>query len=162
MRRRQAIAFGAVAGLLSTTPMTALMLRGHRHLPHWQRYKLPPRIITDRLLGHSNYAHGRSKSDRWKAARAIAAHFAFGAVCGAGYPEFRRLTAGSVLSGPIYGIAIWAGSYLGWVPATDAMAPAVRQPRERVLLMVTAHIVWGTSLGLLQNALEKCRMYKSN
>jgi hypothetical protein len=39
---------GALAGLMATGPMTAVMLILHRLLPWWERYELPPTEITER------------------------------------------------------------------------------------------------------------------
>src|SRR3954470_8430214 len=88
------IVTGGIGGLLATVPMTFYLLYRHRRLPQAQRYKLPPRLITDaaprRLQARGNYAEPTLR------ARALAAHFAFGAVCGSLYgpaaKQFERTT----------------------------------------------------------------------
>ncbi|RVJ68654.1 hypothetical protein CN171_25130 [Sinorhizobium meliloti] len=38
------------------------------------------------------------------------------------------------LNGPAYGLAIWAASYLGWIPAAGILTPATKHPMSRNLL----------------------------
>jgi hypothetical protein len=45
------------------------------------------------------------------------------------------------------GVAIWAGSYLGWLPTVGILTPATRHPWRRNLLMIVAHVIWGVALG---------------
>src|SRR5919107_176638 len=54
-----------------------------------------------------------------------------------------------VAKGITWGLIVWATSYLGLLPATGLHEPATRHPRERNLLMILAHVVWGGALGLL-------------
>lgn len=68
----------------------------------------------------------------------------YGAVCPA------SLKGGaSVLAGTAYGLAIWAGSYLGWFPALKILPSATRDSLGRNTLMIAAHFVWGSALGAL-------------
>jgi uncharacterized membrane protein YagU involved in acid resistance len=46
----------------------------------------------------------------------------------------------------MYGLGVWALSYLGWIPAARILAPAYRHPVRRNLLMIAAHVVWGLTL----------------
>ncbi|WP_184117432.1 hypothetical protein [Aminobacter sp. DSM 101952] len=128
------ILLGALAGLAATMSMTATMRRMHRQLPDELRYPLPPRQIVDQTI----------PLDREEAARGatMLAHFGFGALSGALY----TLPAMMRLGGAGYGLAVWAGSYLGWVPGLRILSPATRHPRERNLLMIAAHVVWGVTL----------------
>jgi hypothetical protein len=133
---------GAAAGLAATIAMTAFMKVAHRPLlPSTQRYPLPPRLITDFFQGRQTPFHRETigKAD------AYLLHFLFGAAAGAIY-GLGRVSSPSRPAGITYGVAVWAASYLGWVPAIGALPPAHKQPRERTLLMVAAHIVWGATL----------------
>lgn len=82
----------------------------------------------------------------------IASHFAYGALFGSIYGSFREvLPMDSRLKGALFGLALWAGSYLGWLPALDILRPATRHPWRRNLIMILAHVVWGATLdGALQ------------
>jgi hypothetical protein len=140
------LANGALAGFMATVPMTIFLLQQHRRLPAAQQYKLPPRLIIDRAmrrLGLADY-HAESTLRR----RALTAHFLFGALCGALYATLERhFQRAPVAAGTLYGLLVWAASYLGWVPALNLMPPATLQPRERNLMMIIAHVVWGASMG---------------
>lgn len=145
------LAQGAVAGFLATVPMTIVMLAGHRRLPATQRYRLPPRLITERAAARSPLSHGRPGS-----LSTLAAHFGFGAATGAvyaaGQTELQRQYPASTGIG--YGLIVWAASYLGWVPAMGLMPPATQQPAARNAMMIAAHIVWGAALGVAIKALR--------
>src|SRR3546814_14157501 len=66
---------GAIAGVVGTVAMTAAMNRLHPRLPRSDRYPLPPREITERLVGTE------SEDDIKDAA--TAAHHGYGAAAGA-------------------------------------------------------------------------------
>jgi len=131
-----AVRHGALAGLVATVPMTLVMLAGHR-LFEPRQAKLPPRLITDRLLGRK----ASDEAGRW---HALAAHFGFGAATGA---LFALWPPPSVGKGVVFGLAVWAVSYLGWVPGLRLMPPATRQPARRNAIMIAAHVAWGLALG---------------
>ncbi|HVL76198.1 MAG TPA: hypothetical protein VM406_09290 [Noviherbaspirillum sp.] len=146
---------GALAGAVATIPMTIVMSGLFRRLPREQQYPLPPVLITSRVARHGD-GEPALQGGRLTAA-ALAAHFAYGALTGAMYPLLERtraLDGPPALTGPAYGLAVWAASYLGWIPAARILTPATRHPTQRNALMWTAHAVWGAALaavcGLLQ------------
>ena len=62
----------------------------------------------------------------------------------------------SHLSGGItFGLGLWTISYLGWLPAAGILRPATQHPPRRTALMVTAHVVWGSVLGLLVDRFQE-------
>lgn len=139
---------GAAAGLAATVPMTVAMDVMHRRLPRRQRYPLPPRIIEQRLTRTAGVEDELDGLDH--AGLALAAHFGYGAAAGAMFPVVSRaLRGGAVTKGVSYGLLVWAGSYLGLLPAIGILTPATEHPRRRNALMIAAHVVWGGSLGLL-------------
>ena len=148
---------GAIAGLIATVPMTLFMLACHKNLPASQRYPLPPSLITKRAFGRVPIP-GRP-APMPNLAAALATHFGFGAATGAlfaaGPKELQRHYP--LATGTGYGLCVWAASYLGWVPAMQLMQPATRQPAERNIMMIAAHIVWGATLGLALKALSPHR-----
>ena len=80
---------------------------------------------------------------------ALAGHFAYGAVTGAIYaPLVSAFQPPNVANGVVYSLGIWTASYLGWLPALQILRPATEHPLERNALMITAHVVWGATLGL--------------
>ena len=139
----RSIAFGALAGLCTTMTMTAVMRRLHEALPAEERYPLPPREITDRALPAVARPDGATAS--------LLAHFGYGALTGALYA---CLPPGR-LPGVIYGPAVWAASYFGWLPASGILKPAHEHPGRRNALMVVAHVVWGGALALSLDELHR-------
>ena len=78
----------------------------------------------------------------------IFSHFGYGALFGSVYALFAdRIPLHSSLKGALAGVAIWIGSYLGWLPALGILRPATQHPFRRNLLMIIAHVVWGVTLG---------------
>ena len=139
---------GAVAGLLATAPMTATMLLLRRVVPPRRRPSLPPPKITERIAERLG-VRDELGEEGLRAATAIA-HVAYGAAAGALYaPLTKRLAAAPVATGVGFGLAVWAGGYLGWLPALDVMPSATDQPAPRNAVMIVAHLVWGACAGLL-------------
>jgi uncharacterized membrane protein YagU involved in acid resistance len=139
---------GAVAGLLATGPMTAVMFALFRLLPRRQRYPLPPRLLTGNLLRRLGLRRNSSREQ----VRALTwvLHFAYGMGAGALFaPLYRLLRLPAFLLGALYGLFIWVGSYKGWLPAANLLPDADEQPDERNALMITAHLVWGTITGMV-------------
>jgi hypothetical protein len=124
---------GAIAGIAGTVAMTAAMNRLHPRLPPSDQYPLSPREITERLVPIE-------RDDAIKDA-ATAAHHGYGAAAGALLAAAQpTMTA---RSGSTAGVAIWAASYFGWIPAMGVLRPAHRHPPARSALMIAAHLVWG-------------------
>lgn len=138
------IIFGAVAGLCATMAMTMAMRRLHAMLPPSGRYPLPPSEILVSVRGSAN--------NNVHSTRTVLAHFLYGGLSGALYPLVRNK-----LYGPGYGLAIWAASYLGWIPAAGMLTPATKHPLSRNLLMLAAHVAWGATLAAGFRELELSR-----
>src|SRR4051812_31317968 len=133
------LVIGAIAGFVGTMAMTAAMRRLHRRLPARERYPLTPREIVDSGAKQIGVAlPGEAAKDV-----TAAAHFAYGAVTGAMLaalnPDPKRKT------GALFGVAVWLGSYMGWIPAVGNLKPATQHPARRNLLMIGVHIVWGAA-----------------
>jgi hypothetical protein len=139
---------GALAGLTATAPMTLAMEAMHRYLPTGERYPLPPRLITEKLAEDVGGARRLSEEDHKRLT--LIAHFAYGAAAGAIYaPLAKRMGLPPLAGGALYGLAVWAGSYLGLLPATGILRPATEHPAGRTALMIAAHIVWGATTGAI-------------
>ncbi|HZI17422.1 MAG TPA: DUF6789 family protein [Pyrinomonadaceae bacterium] len=139
---------GTLAGLAATVPMTLSMKLMHEQLPAEEQYPLPPRLITEEM---AEIAGVDEKLDEPEMkGLTILSHFAYGAACGAIYgPLTKKLPAGGVLGGVAFGLAVWTGSYLGWLPAAGILTPATEHPGRRNALMIAAHVVWGATAGVL-------------
>ena len=143
---------GSLAGFAATAPMTAVMLALHRRLPRWERYPLPPRQITMRVADQAGVKHEMDEDQR--TAATYAAHFGYGLGAGALYGLLApHLPGAPAAKGVGFGLAVWAGSYLGWLPAANVLPPATDEPAERNAVMIAAHLVWGAATGVLTEAL---------
>jgi uncharacterized membrane protein YagU involved in acid resistance len=136
--------------------MTAAMKLMHRQLPRAERYPLPPRRVTMRLAEKAGVKQHLDEPER--KALTIAGHFAYGAAVGALYaPLARNSPLRPPLTGATYGLAVWAVSYLGWLPAARLISPATEHPVRRNALMIAAHLVWGAATGALVDRWEDRR-----
>jgi len=92
-------------------------------------------------------------------------HFAYGTACGALYGAmsegFDSLDVPPALAGVGFALAIWAGSYLGWLPAAGIISPATEHPPRRNALMIAAHVVWGATAGMMVDKLADGYQEKS-
>lgn len=152
------IGTGFAAGLLATIPMTILMVVSHRFLKIQERYPLPPRIIMSRLLGGRwGIAATVDKVDATElSALTFISHFSYGGVCGSLLAAAGRFVpVPGPLKGIVFGLSIWAGSYLVWLPAFGILKPATEAPPRRNAVMIAAHIVWGAAAGLLLDLFDR-------
>jgi hypothetical protein len=143
---------GVIGGLLATVPMTIVMNMLFQKLQPSQQYPLPPREITETVVDR---VVDRQLGDRPLTFLSLAAHFAYGAATGALYPLFCRRSPHPVAAGVPFGLAIWAASYLGWLPAAHILRPATRHPPARTALMLAAHVVWGGGTVIIGEALHR-------
>lgn len=149
----QRLTSGALAGLTATGPMTVAMEAMHDQLPWHERYHLPPRQITLRAMRKSGITPPRKESSRYGAT--MVSHFGYGTSVGAIYGLAEPYLPGPpAAKGIAYGLAVWAGSYLGLLPALGLLSPATRHPARRNLLMIAAHVIWGGVLGLAADRIQ--------
>jgi hypothetical protein len=135
--------------------MTFAMLALRAALPREWFKTLPPRKITLNLLHRLGLARDLDRRDKRRLVGL--SHFGYGAAAGALYGLLPRRP-----SGPIYGLAVWAVSYLLAMPALDLYRPATRDPASRNGLMIASHLVWGTFLGFGFGAIRKLRHWYRN
>jgi len=147
---------GAVAGLVATAPMTASMTVMHQLLPEQEQYPLPPSEITAELTEEAGVASQLNETEHFELT--MVNHFAYGAATGALYgPLAQSLPFHPALRGIGYGLVVWTVSYLGLLPALGILRPATEHPARRNILMILAHVVWGSVVGVLVDALQRQR-----
>lgn len=149
------VLLGALAGLAATAPMTLAMKLMHEQLPREEQYPLPPRQVTEGMAEKVGVNEDLDEEER-KAATWVS-HFAYGAACGALYGALSggRAAGHPALAGVGFGVAVWAGSYLGWLPAAGILSPATEHPARRNALMIAAHVVWGATAGVVLERLSE-------
>jgi uncharacterized membrane protein YagU involved in acid resistance len=144
---------GALAGCVATVPMTLAMEAMHRQLPEKERYPLPPREIAMNLAEEAQVKEYLDEGERL--GLTLAAHFGMGTAAGVAYGLLgRRLPLPAPLAGAAFGLAVWAGNYLGLLPALGILRPATDHPPRRTGLMIAAHLVWGASTAVVHEAIR--------
>ena len=136
---------GALAGAVATGAMSTLMLAARRAGLLGQQ---PPEAIV-RQVGR---VVGTEPPVPLARALAAAAHVGFGAAGGAVYALLPRRGPATAVA---LSLAIWAGSYEGWVPALGALPPAHDDRSDRQAVMVAAHVVYGLVLSPVERRLER-------
>lgn len=146
---------GIWSGLLATGPMTLAMFALHRQLPRSEKSPLPPATLTSQVTSLLGLYQKLNKNPR--ESLTMISHFAYGAACGLlyafGLKRYQRPQP--VVKGCLFGLAVWAGSYMGWIPAFGLRSNAYNMSPRRNGLMVLAHLIWGASLGLAENEMRK-------
>ena len=143
---------GSIAGFLATAPMTLAMQAMHKALPEPDKHPLPPRHVTENAAASVGVDLGPDESTH--RAATLAAHFSYGASTGALYSKVAGVTGLSpAVEGMLFGVAVWAGSYLGLLPGAGLYPSAEDESAPRNALMIGAHLVWGASLGVLMHTL---------
>ena len=134
-------------------PMTWAMEVMHRQLPREERYPLPPRQVTMRVAEEAGVKQELDEEERLELT--LLAHFGMGTAMGALYGSVgRQIPLPAPLAGAAFGLAVWAGNYLGLLPALGLLRPATEHPPRRTGLMIAAHLVWGVAAGTLLDLLQ--------
>ena len=139
---------GAAAGAAATVPMSAVMLGAGKLGLMGQQ---PPEAITRRAVAE---AVGTEPTGTASNVLSSLAHLGFGAGSGAVYGLLPRPAAvPAPLAGVAFALGVWTASYRGWVPRFGALPHADYDRRDRVAVMVGAHVVFGAVLGALDRSL---------
>ena len=81
-------------------------------------------------------------------------HFGYGAATGVLYsPLSKKVPLPAVVKGVLFGLFIWAASYLGLLPMIGMSASGHREPVRRNLMMIAAHAVWGATMAVVAELL---------
>ena len=144
---------GSFGGLLATAPMTLVMRGLHKEVPADERRPLPPEQVTHEVVRQTVGVETHPERPGWEATT-WASHFGYGLTCGALYGALApHLPGPPAAKGVAFGLAVWTGSYLGWLPAAGVRRPATEAPASENALMIAAHVVWGAATGVLADAM---------
>jgi uncharacterized membrane protein YagU involved in acid resistance len=147
---------GALAGLTATAPMTLAMKAMHKSLPPNEQYPLAPSLITEKVAEEAGVAEQMDEKEHKRLT--WLAHYAFGAASGALYaPLASKLRTPPIVTGVLYGLTVWGGSYLGLLPAAGILRPVTEHPPRRTALMIAAHVVWGAVTGAIVGRIGNSR-----
>ena len=140
---------GAAAGAVATVPMTMVMETLHVRLPGEVPRPLPPREIAEGLA--VKFGMNRTLSEREMQNLTLALHVGYATLTGALFSMVapRRTMPRIAAAGAMFGLGVWATSYLGWLPMFGVRQPIHYDPLPRTGLMIAAHLAWGTVAALV-------------
>jgi uncharacterized membrane protein YagU involved in acid resistance len=128
--------------------MTVFMETAHERLPGEPPRPLPPREVAEGLSVKAGVRSDMSERDLQDLTLAL--HVGYGSATGALFGVMApKHPVAAIGAGMVFGLAVWAGSYLGWLPKFGVRQPIGYDPVARTRLMVAAHLVWGAAAGLL-------------
>jgi hypothetical protein len=155
------VANGFWSGIIASGPMTLAMYATQAHLPLEQQNPLPPSILADDVSEKAGF--GKALEHNGRSNFMMLSHFGYGGACGGLYgalmsdeEEGAALNEGSaVLKGAAFGLAVWALSYAGWIPAFGFEPKVHHITPKRNLMMAASHLIWGASLGYSAEVMKK-------
>ena len=130
--------------------MTIFMMESFKYLPQQEKYPLPPRVISMNIAQEAGIRKNLSEDQRF--AITLVNHFAYGALAAFFYfPLAKNKKVSNQVSGIGYGLFVWGINYLGFLPQLKLYRKPAKETFKRNIMMILAHVVWGSSLGLLQS-----------
>lgn len=144
-----------LAGTLATVPMTVAMAAVKCKVgPHSE--PLPPETVARRLFRRIGLS--RHTSEEHKESLTWLSHLAYAAGSGAASALVEPAASRHPIAvGSLFGLGVWAASYLGWLPAAGILSPSGKRGRRRNTSLIAAHLVWGITTTLLTRALTSER-----
>jgi hypothetical protein len=80
------------------------------------------------------------------------AHLSYGAAAGGLFGVLRRfLPASTPVAGLLFGGAVWAAGYCGFLPALRLYPPPDKDAGPRVATMIAAHVIFGVTTAVIQD-----------
>jgi uncharacterized membrane protein YagU involved in acid resistance len=144
------LARGALAGLVATVPMTAVIGAGRAA---GLMGTPPPAEITENIAEQAGQDPDR-QSPEFQTAW-LAAHVGYGAACGAIYSAIRPLLPRSdLIAGLLFGAAVWGVSYISLMPSLNLYPSTEDDSNQRQAVMIAAHAVYGTALASVEHRLR--------
>lgn len=145
---------GSAAGFAASGPMAIFMEALIPAVSDEERDPPPPRQITQRAA--ETVGVEDEMSDDSVEAATMVNHFGYGTTAGMVYGAVAEsIPLPPVARGIGFGLALWAGGYLGWLPASGMYRSATREPAGRNAVIVAAHILWGGLLGWIEHDLAR-------
>lgn len=159
-RTRKHALTGALGGIAGGTAMTVMMTKvGPRLLPS---DVLPDTPAPQKVVrwAQNQADHPQALTGGSKTAASLAAHLAYSAATGALYglarpalPPLRALPTPA--AGVAFGLAVWAVSFEGMLPALGVMKRTTQHPPKRWPAPMMGHAMFGAVTGLVAGRLDK-------
>lgn len=145
---------GIWSGVMATGSMTAALFYLNRSIDTEEEKPLPPAMLSNDFLDTLGIADKLTSAQRENFT--MISHFGYGAACGALYSLLSsQYKSNPLLKGTLFGLAVWSGSYLGWMPPLGLRTAAQNMSKGRNAMMFLAHIAWGASLGFFENEMRQ-------
>jgi hypothetical protein len=139
-----ALGRGIVGGSVASAVVLVAMVGLFRALAG--AVEIAPQQVTRGFL--RRVGAERRVSPHFETLAATIGPVAYGAACGALFAGLaRRSRWSSVPFAQAFATAVYALSYLGWIPLLGLMAPAWRLPVAVNVAIALSHLVYGTVLG---------------
>lgn len=139
---------GAKAGAMASLPMGASMHVGRlaTQTPSRAAFSAVTRALETKL--------GVELAEKPHAVAAWAGHVGYGAAAGAVFgaatsllPQQARTTGASTVLGALFGVAVWAVSYAGWLPKARVLPAAKHSSTAFNAVNIGSHVLWGAGVG---------------
>jgi hypothetical protein len=145
------LARGALAGLVATVPMTAVIGAGRAA---GLMGTPPPVEITENIAEQAGQDPDR-QSPEFQTAW-LAAHVGYGTACGAIFSAIRPvLPRSDLVAGLLFGAAVWGVSYISLMPSLNLYPSAEDDSNQRQAVMIAAHAAYGTALASVEHRLRE-------
>jgi uncharacterized membrane protein YagU involved in acid resistance len=153
----RAVVIGLAGGALATATMSVALVALDRARSRREQartdlpFKEATRSVAERAGATPRTSAGRT-------AQAWVSHFAFGCAMGAVYAGASPRMPNAWLAaapGILFGLALWAASYVGTLPALRLLPPAEARPTGHNVMNIGGHIVFGATLGASVEALRR-------
>ena len=138
-----------VIGGVAATGLMSLWMRAARRLALSPKEPLPPERITRGMLRR---AGAGVPPEPMRDVVETLMHYGFGSTAGAIFGVLYRrlgLSRPGPLQGIVFGLAVWASSYAGWVPGLAILPPPAQDDHRRAATILVGHIVYGAALGAI-------------
>jgi uncharacterized membrane protein YagU involved in acid resistance len=146
----QTLARGALAGLVATVPMTAVIGAGRAA----GLLGTPPPIEIAENVAEQAGENPERQSPEFQAAW-LAAHMSYGPTCGVIFSTIRpMLPRSDLVAGLLFGGAVWGVSYISLMPSLNLYPSAEDDSNQRQAVMIVAHAVFGTALASIEHQLR--------
>ena len=144
------------SSVFATSAMTVALFLIHDKLGKFEKSPLPPATISQESAERAQVADFLSPLARQNLT--LVSHYAYGAVGALLYSILEKKLArkqNAALKGGLYGTIVWLFSYYLETPMLRFRANAYDMPESRNGMMLAAHLVWGSVLGIALDAMTK-------
>jgi hypothetical protein len=157
---------GLLAGVAGTAALTAVVQLEERALPWGQKHNalFPHKVVkkAENFFGIQGRLTGNAET-----AAIQGSNFAYGTLMGGLYGwSAPKLNVSPWVSGPLFGLALWAVGLSGWVPGMGAEQPPWKKKPMQAMMPILSHLAYGLAAAAViesyqtkQGLLKKKRLF---